>query len=189
MTIRLAAGLRAGLALAAGAALLAGCVQQQPQTVAKGPPSADYATVSNVLANPRGNCFSPAELEAVRGRMLQQELSVATLQCRIGSQPAFNAPYQAFLNKYNADLTKNRVALQTALQRRGINFDAFVTDLANKSGQRVQSVPDFCPRAQRALEWGLAPQNTTLAQVPPVHDFSTELGVRACPAPAVQQKR
>ena len=49
--------------------------------------------------------------------------------------------------------------------------------------QRASMDREFCTRSQRALEWALAPQVSSLAQVPPPYDLGPEMSTFPCPSP------
>ena len=75
--------------LVAGGLALGGCpLQQQAKTTAPAnkPPAADYMAASTTPApaagSIRGICYNEADLAIYRGRMVQQEFVVATLQCQ-----------------------------------------------------------------------------------------------------------
>jgi hypothetical protein len=179
--------------LVAAAVLIgvSGC-QMGGQTAVREPiASSDYSRTSSVVgATARGACFTPDEMVSVRERMMQQEMSVVALQCLYANkQRAYEGLYARFLNKYNGDLSQNARSLGSALSKRRIDFNAFITEMANRSATRSNLDKDFCATGKRALDWSLSPQATKLSQVPPPFDFSTEMGVRACqpaatPAPA-----
>lgn len=148
------------------------------------PPSPNYARTSTVTAAARGACWSPAEMEAVRERMVQQELSVAALQCLYANRTrAYEGIYTRFLNKYKGDLTENARELAKATSKRRIDFNAFITEMANRSGTRSNTDPTFCTTAKQALEWGLSDKALKLSMVPPPMDFASEMGALACNAP------
>jgi|KBSSwiStaDraftv2_1062776.scaffolds.fasta_scaffold38797_2 hypothetical protein len=153
-----------------------------PSSAQAAPPSPNYATAAVASTAPaRGACFTPDELTSVRERLVQQELAVVALQCLYpNKQRAYEGPYAAFLNKFNGDLTQNRLTLERALAKRGINFNAFVTEMTNRAGTRANIDPKFCISGKQALDWGLSPQVTKLSMVPPIVDVTPEMGVRPC---------
>ena len=180
------------LAVAATVAVSACQLGGQTAAVREPVASPDYTRTSSVVgATARGACFTPDEMVAVRERMMQQEMSVVALQCLYpNKQRAYEGLYSRFLNKYNGDLTQNARTLGSALQKRRIDFNAFITEMANRSGTRSNLDKDFCATGKRALDWSLSPQTTKLSQVPPPFDFSSEMGVKACqPAAAPAQPR
>ena len=77
---------QAAVLVTAGLAL-GGCPMEQPKTAApvKKPPAADYQQPVGQVAKPANLsaiCYNSADLAIVRARMMQQEMSVATLQCQ-----------------------------------------------------------------------------------------------------------
>ena len=71
----------------AGGLALGGCPLEQASTTAPAsrPPAADYQQALATAAPPaniRAICYNAADLTVYRARMLQQELSVGTLQCQ-----------------------------------------------------------------------------------------------------------
>src|SRR5262245_52216672 len=98
--------LQAAIRVAGGLAL-GGCPMQQAKTTAPAskPPAADYMAASTTAAPPassiRGICYNAADLAVYRGRMVQQEFVVATLQCQNpGGSRAFEGSYASFLSKF-----------------------------------------------------------------------------------------
>jgi hypothetical protein len=162
-----------------------GCTPRTATPVKK-PPAPDYQAAlppAPAAGITRANCYNDADLATMRGRMLQQEMSVATLQCQTaGGSRAYDDQYRSFLAKYNADLSTNYRALQQLAGRRRLNVDVLVTEFANRTAQKAPVDPEFCSRSLRALEWALAPGATTLAQVPPPYDLGPDMNIHACPA-------
>jgi hypothetical protein len=157
-----------------------------PKTAApaKKPAAPDYqATVppAPAAANIRSICYNEADLATIQGRMLQQELSVATLQCQTaGGGRAYDGPYSSFLGKYTAELATNARALQQVASRRRLNVDVVVTEFANRTAQKAPVDKEFCSRSLRALEWALDPKATSLSQVPPPYDLGPDMNMYAC---------
>ena len=127
----------------------------------------------------RATCYNEADLSTLRVRMLQQEMSVVTLQCQTPSGGrAFDSQYASLLSKYSADLSANARALNELARKRRFNVDVVVTEFANRTAQKAPVDPQFCARSLRALEWALDPKATSLALVPaalrpgPGHELS-----------------
>ena len=85
--------------LVVGGLALGGCPLQQAKTTAPAnkPPAADYQAASTTPPPPAGSiraiCYNDADLATYRGRMLQQELTVGTLQCQTaGGSPRLREP-------------------------------------------------------------------------------------------------
>jgi hypothetical protein len=174
--------------LVVGGLALGGCPLQQARTTAPAnkPPAADYqAPVS--AAPPAGTtrsiCYNDADLVTYRGRMLQQEFTVGTLQCQTaGGSRAYETLYASFLSKFQAELGSNARSLQTLSRSKRFNVDVVVTEFANRTAQRAPTDKEFCSRFKRAFDWALSAQVTTLAQVPPPYDLGPEMNVHPCPA-------
>jgi hypothetical protein len=180
--------LQAAVVVAGGLAL-GGCpLGQQAKTSAPAskPPAADYQVASTAAAPPAGSiraiCYNDADLATYRGRMLQMELNVATLQCQSpGGSRAFEGLYTQFLGKFQAEMAANGRGMQQLAGRKRFNLDAVVTEFANRTAQRAPVDKEFCGRAKRAFEWALSAQVTTLAQAPPPYDLGPEMNVHPCP--------
>ncbi|MGE3649941.1 MAG: hypothetical protein AB7G10_16520 [Reyranellaceae bacterium] len=161
------------------AVALAACQPTRPA----GPPipSTSYAKVMPPSAKPsRGQCLSADEATTIRSRIVQQELAFAARACGMG------ADYERFVGKYAADLSANGSGLTLLLRRRGVNINAFVTDIANKVSTRASSYGAFCGDAREAYRWALRPATTQLAEVPPLYDNTADHGIKPCNAPAAR---
>lgn len=175
--------------LIAGGLAIAGCQLGGVKTAApvKKPPAADYALVVPAGAPPanlKAICYNDADIATMRARMLQQELSVATLQCQTPSgSRAFDALYGSFLSKFSAELSTNARALNDVARRKRLNVDVVVTEFANRSAQRPPVDKDYCARNLRALEWALDPKVTSLSQAPTPYDLGPEMNMFPCTAP------
>jgi hypothetical protein len=179
---------QAAVLVAAGLAL-GGCPMNQASTTApaKKPPAPDYQQAlvpAPKPANLRAICYNDTDLAVVRGRMLQQEMAVATLQCQTpGGGRALEAAYTSFLSKFTGDLATNARSLQQLAGRKRFNVDVVVTEFANRMAQRAPVDREFCSRSQRALEWALDPKVASLAQVPPPYDLGPDMNIHACTSP------
>ena len=171
----------AGLAISA----FSGCTPRT-SAPAKRPAAPDYQAPvppSPAAASTRATCYNEADLATMRGRMLQQELSVGTLQCQTSSgSRAFDGQYRSVLSKFQGDLAENYRALQALARRRGINVDVLVTEFANRTAQKAPVDPEFCSRSLRALEWALDPKAASLSMVPPPYDIGPDMNIHPCPA-------
>jgi hypothetical protein len=175
---------QAAVLVAAGLAL-GGCPVDQARTAApKRPPAPDYQQAMAGTAKPaniKAICYTDADIAIIRGRMLQQEMAVTTLQCQTaGGARAFESDYTRFLSKFNGDLATNARGLQQLSARKRFNVDVVVTEFANRMAQRAPVDREFCSRGQRALDWALSPQVTSLTQVPPPYDLGPEMNMHAC---------
>ena len=166
---------------------LGGCPMSGTQTAApaKKPPAADYqapSPPSPPASTTRAICYNDADLAIIRARMMQQEMSVATLQCQTaGGARAYNEQYRSFIDKYKAELATNARALQQVAARRRLNVDILVTEFANRTAQKAPVDKEFCTRSLRALEWALDAKTTSMAQVPPPYDLGPEMNIHPCP--------
>jgi hypothetical protein len=171
--------------VAAGLAL-GGCPLGGARTAApaKKPAAPDY---QQAAAAPTGNvnkatCYNAADLSVIRVRMLQQELTVATLQCQTGGgNRAFEAIYTSFLAKYTGELSSNAASLRQLAGRKRFNVDVVVTEMSNRMAQRAPVDKEFCTRSLRALEWAMDPKATSITLVPPPYDMGPEMNIIPCP--------
>lgn len=173
--------------LFAGGLAIAGCQMYGAKTAApvKKPAAADYqlASAASPAAVNKAICYNDADLATVRGRMLQQELSVATLQCQTpGGGRAFEQLYSSFLSKFsgNGELATNARAIQQVSGRKRFNLDVLVTEFANRTAQKAPVDSGFCARNLRAFEWALDAQVTSLAQVPAPYDLGPDMNINPC---------
>ena len=173
--------------LVAGGLALGGCpLQQQAATTAPAvkPPAADYQAAvpaAPPAASTRSICYNEADLATFRGRMLQQEFVVATLQCQnVNGSRAYEGLYGSFLAKFQAELATNARSLQQLAGRKRFNTDVIVTEFANRTAQRAPVDKEFCGRYKRAYDWALSSQVTSLAQVPVPYDLGPDMNVYPC---------
>ena len=176
----------AALMVVAGGVTLGACTMGKASTEVpvKKPAAADYQQAlapSTPPANLKAICYNAADLTTVRGRMLHQELVVATLQCQTpGGGRAFEAIYSNYLSKFNSELTTNGRALQQVAGRKRLNVDVLVTEFSNRTAQFAPVDREFCSRSLRALEWALDPKVTSLSQAPPPYDLGPAMNIHAC---------
>lgn len=173
--------------LVAGSLALGGCVLG-PNTAApaKKPPAPDYQAALNAPSPPaakiRAICYNEADLATIHARMLQQELTVATLQCQTPSGArAFDATYGTFVRKFGPELSANAHALAELSRRKRFNVDVLVTEFANRTAQRAPVDKEFCSRSLRALEWAVDGKVSSLNQAPPPYDLGPEMNIHPCP--------
>ena len=170
------------LLAACGLALAAACA---PQSADKKKPTNDYqAATANVAppANLRSVCYDDADLSALRVRMVQQQLVVGALQCKGPDGKMYlDDEYAAFIKKFNPELSSNANELKSLVRRKKANLDVMVTEIANRTAQRPTQDPSFCSRHQRAFDWALFAEVTTLTQVPAPYDLGPEMKVFPCP--------
>ena len=168
--------------LAACGLTLVACVPGQPETKAPGNNYQAPAVATATPANIRAICYDDSDLSAFRVRMVQQELVVGVLQCK-GTDGILQLEkqYGAFVTKFASELSSNAAEMKTVIARKRANMDVMVTEIANRTAQRPTEDPAFCSRHQRALEWALTTQVTSLTQVPSPYDFGPEMKVFPCP--------
>lgn len=174
--------------LVASALALGGCPMGGVKTAApvKKAPAPDYQAAvppSPPAGQIRAICYNEADLVTIRARMLQQEMSVAALQCQNASGGrAYEPQYASFLGKFQGDLATNARALQELARRKRLNVDVLVTEFANRTAQKAPVDREFCSRSLRALEWALEPKTTSLSQVPPPYELGPDMNIHPCPA-------
>ncbi|MBS0517466.1 MAG: hypothetical protein JSR90_02170 [Proteobacteria bacterium] len=176
--------------LVAGGLALSACTLGGTNTAApaKKPPAPDYQVASTTPPPPASKglqaiCYNDSDLATVRGRMLQQELVVAALQCQNpNGTRAFDSLYGSFVSKFGSELSSNAHALASLSRRKRFNVDVMVTEFANRMAQRAPVDKEFCSRSQRALEWSLDVKVTSLTQAPPPYDLGPEMNIHPCPA-------
>ncbi len=160
---------------------LAACTAAQPDRKA----SADYqAPVAQVAppANLRSICYDDSDLKAFRVRMVQQQLVVGALQCKGADGKVYlNDEYAAFVRKFSPELSSNAAELKSLVKRKKANLDVMVTEIANRTAQRPVHDQEFCSRHQRAFDWALLTEVTSLTQVPAPYDLGPEMKVFPCP--------
>ena len=92
-------------------------------------------------------CLTRDEAVAVKARVLQTELMVATLSCvRAIDQ---SAKYNAFMDRHSAELQRHNKVIQQHFARIGggnpqRRYDTFTTALANDASNRSMASPTFC---------------------------------------------
>ena len=168
--------------LAACGFVLVGCVTGQPETKA---PANNYQAPATAVATPanlRAICYEESDLSAFRVRQVQQQLVVGVLQCKgPDGKIHLDDEYGAFIKKFGPELSSNAAEMKSVVARKRANLDVMVTEIANRTAQQPTSDAAFCSRHQRALEWALTTQVTSLTQVPSPYDFGPEMKVFACP--------
>ena len=167
--------------LAAGVSALAACTAHPPEKKATNDYQAPVAAVAPP-ANLRSICYNDADLSAFRVRMVQQQLVVGALHCKgADGKLHLDDEYAAFVKKFNPELGSNAVEMKSLVGRKKANLDVMVTEIANRTAQRPTQDPAFCSRHQRALEWSLLTEVTTLTQVPAPYDLGPEMKIFSCP--------
>ena len=168
------------LLVACGLALGA-CTPTQPETKVSNNYQAPVAAVTPP-ANVKTICYSDNELMAFRVRMVQQELVVGALQCKGPDGKMYlDDEYAAFMKKYHPELSSNAAEMKSVVTRKKANLDVMVTEIANRTAQRPRLDPDFCSRHQKAFDWALLQQVTSLKEVPAPYDLGPEMRVFPCP--------
>ncbi|MBI2740064.1 MAG: hypothetical protein HYX38_26410 [Rhodospirillales bacterium] len=133
-------------------------------------------------SNLRSVCYNDTDLSAFRVRMVQQQLVVGALQCKGADGKVYlNDEYAAFVKKFSPELTSNANELKSLVKRKRANLDVMVTEIANRTAQRPVHDREFCSRYQRAFDWALLGEVTSLTQVPAPYDLGPEMKVFPCP--------
>jgi hypothetical protein len=147
--------------------------------------SADYQAPVTAVAPPtnlRSVCYNDTDLSAFRVRMVQQQLVVAALQCKGANGKIYlDDEYAAFIKKFSPELSSNANELKSLVKRKKANLDVMVTEIANRTAQRPVHDHEFCSRYQRAFDWALFADVTSLTQVPAPYDLGPEMKVFPCP--------
>lgn len=169
---------RAAAVAAAATFILSACDRPQASLP---PPSTAYAKVQPSSAPAKGSCLTDEEVQAVRNEIAWQQFYNAAIMCRAGT-PAFASDYAAFRNKFRSDNEINSAPLQRAANKHRTNIHTFKTEIANRDGASGGSNPQYCANAQQAFRWALSQQVNQQTQVPPMMDFSADMGLRACSA-------
>ena len=161
---------------------LAACTLKKPKTTAASPNYQAPVSMVAAPANIKAVCYSDADLSTYRVRMVQQELAVGVLSCKdAAGNRRLTEKYQAFVNKFGSDLSTNAAEIKAMAGRKRLNLDVVVTEIANRTAQQPSVDPTFCSRHERAFDWSLTSQVTSLTQVPAPYDFGPEMKVFACP--------
>lgn len=107
--------------------------------------------------------------------------SSAPFSARRDGKIYLNDEYAAFVKKFSPELASNAAELKSLVKRKHANLDVMVTEIANRTAQRPVHDHDFCSRHQRAFEWALLGEVTSLTQVPAPYDLGPEMKVFPCP--------
>lgn len=106
------------------------------------------------FAQQGANCLTAEEAMAIKARMLQTELMVATLSCRRAI--SHEADYNAFMDRHSAELRRHNSVIQQHFGRMGGNpqrrYDSFTTALANDASNRSLASPNFCDETHKLFE-------------------------------------
>lgn len=168
------------LLVACGLGLTA-CMPGQPDTRISNNYQAAVAPVATP-ANIRAICYEDSDLSAFRMRMVQLQLVVGALHCKgADGTLQLDREYGEFVAKFKSELSSNSAEMQSVTARKRANLDVMVTEIANRTAQQPIHDPAFCSRHQRALEWALQPQVTSLKDVPSPYDLGPEMKIFPCP--------
>lgn len=103
------------------------------------------------FAQQAANCLTAEEATAIKARMLQTELMVATLSCRRAQ--SHEADYNAFMDRHSVELRRYNQVIQQHFGRMGGNpqrrYDSFTTALANDASNRSLASADFCDHTHK----------------------------------------
>ncbi|TWT10120.1 hypothetical protein [Reyranella sp. CPCC 100927] len=166
--------------MAAATLVIAAACDQQARTTLP-PPSNAYAKTSTNPAPAKGTCLTDDEIQAVRNEIAWQQFYNAAIQCEKNT-PSFRPDYGAFRNKFRTDNEVNSAPLQRAITKHRMNVNAFKTEVANRDGASAGGNPKYCANAYDGFRWALSQQVNSLSQVPPMLDFSGDMGLRVCTA-------
>jgi hypothetical protein len=104
-------------------------------------------------------CFTPDEAKAANFRTLQQDLTVAALNCQSvdpnDKTPSIRDRYNGFVSRFGDLLQDNARLVKNHFTRTRGNFDQWMTQVANDAGQRVMTDGMFCQRAADTLDKAL----------------------------------
>lgn len=108
-----------------------------------------------VWAQQGQNCLTAEEATAIKARMLQTELMVATLSCRRAI--SHEADYNAFMDRHSVELRRYNQVIQQHFGRVGggnpqRRYDSFTTALANDASNRSLASPNFCDETHKLFE-------------------------------------
>jgi hypothetical protein len=173
--------LRTTVVVAVAVTVITAC--EQPARTSLPPPSTKYAKASTVTGPSRGACLTNDEVQAVKSEIAWTQFYNAAIQC-VGAAPVLRTDYNAFRNKFQSDRQLLSAHLQRAAGKHRSNVGAFQTELANRDGGSAGGNPQYCANAMEGFRWALSQQVNNLSQVPPMMDFSSEMGLRACTAAA-----
>lgn len=99
-------------------------------------------------------CLTSDEAVAIKARMLQTELMVATLSCR--RAVSHEAAYNSFIDRHSAELQRYNRVIQQHFGRTGGNaqrrYDTFTTALANDASSRSLGAADFCDTTYKLFD-------------------------------------
>jgi hypothetical protein len=100
-------------------------------------------------------CLTREEAVAVKARVLQTELMVATLSCARAIDQSGH--YNAFIDRHSAELQRFNRVLQQHFTRLGTGnpqrrYDTFATALANDASNRSMASQSFCEETVKQFE-------------------------------------
>jgi hypothetical protein len=106
------------------------------------------------FAQQGANCLTADEATAIKARMLQTELMIATLSCRRAVD--HQSDYNAFVDRHSVELRRFNQVIQQHFGRTGGNpqrrYDTFTTALANDASNRSLASPNFCDETHKLFE-------------------------------------
>jgi hypothetical protein len=110
-------------------------------------------------------CATPQEMKVLQSAALQQQLTVAALSCHM------SADYNRFVAAYRGQLVQSDQALKAffAARRRGEDYNAYKTRIANEVSLRSLHDARFCASAQKVFDMALGrgEERRGLAPEPP----------------------
>jgi len=130
-----------------------------------------------VLASPAiaaPACFTPEEASAIQVRQFHARLQVAALKC---SDPGWGVRdrYNAYVVQFGGSLSDNARALRAALNRTGVartavQFDRFITRIANRASGDAENSADYCREHRDMLDAMLGEAPSSLGRFAAEHE-------------------
>ncbi|MDY0240901.1 MAG: hypothetical protein RBR34_01855 [Rhodospirillaceae bacterium] len=140
-----------------------------------------------MVAQAGPSCFTESEARAAHFRILQQEFNVAALNCRSidPKDSSIASRYNVLVSRIDAPLRANAQTLKGHFSRAGLNFDRWMTQVANDAGQRVMNDPSYCQRASDILDQALVSDPFAVEDLA-VRNISHHLDVSVCATPEIR---
>lgn len=124
-------------------------------------------------------CIKGKVLTAFQMRMLQNELMVAGLSCKIVPR------YNEFVISYKADLLSAHYALLGHFKRES-RMEDYKSKIANETSQRsLANVTEFCNYRSQVFDFLLGPERPKLSEYVAKEQIASFHGQTVCEAPAV----
>lgn len=120
-------------------------------------------------------CATPTEMKVLQSAVLQQQLTVAAISCRM------HADYNRFVAAYQQKLVQSDRALKAffSTRPRGENYDAYKSRIANVVSQKSLHDAKFCDNAQKVFDMALG-RGMTRRGLAPEPPQMVETGYEGC---------